>query len=71
MNIVNKSKDVIKFNKERNNKEIKSNKDSEGIIRWFNSYNEKMQAESLVDIIMQNKNLNIPYEIMLYCIEQM
>ncbi|NYC31858.1 superfamily I DNA/RNA helicase [Clostridium saccharobutylicum] len=62
MNIVNKSKDVIKFNKERNNKEIKSNKDSEGIIRWFNSYNEKMQAESLVDIIMQNKNLNIPYE---------
>ena len=47
MNIVDKSKDVISFNKKRNNKEINPNKESEGIIKWFSPYNEKMQAESL------------------------
>jgi len=62
MNIVDKSKDVISFNKKRNNKEINWNKDSEGIIKWFSPYNEKMQAESLTNIIIENKNLGIPYE---------
>ena len=62
MNIVDKSKDVISFNKKRNNKEIKWNKDSDGIIKWFSPYNEKMQAESLTDIIMGNKKLGISYE---------
>lgn len=61
-NIVEKSKDVIKFNKERNNKEIKWNKDYEGIIKWFSPYNEKMQAETLADIILENKKNDIPYE---------
>lgn len=62
MNIVDKSRDVISFNKKRNNKEIKWNKDSEGIIKWFSPYNEKMQAESLASIISENKNIGISYE---------
>jgi DNA helicase-2/ATP-dependent DNA helicase PcrA len=62
MNIVDKSKDIISFNKKRNNKEIQWNRESEGIIRWFNPYNEKMQGESLADIIFNNKNLGIPCE---------
>lgn len=57
-----KSKQVIKYNKERNNKEIKWNKDNDGIIKWFNSYNEKIQGEALADIIEENKKLNINYE---------
>ncbi|OFS22652.1 MULTISPECIES: ATP-dependent helicase [Clostridium] len=61
-NIVEKSKQVIKYNKERNNKEIKWNKDNDGIIKWFNSYNEKIQGEALADIIEENKKLNINYE---------
>ncbi len=62
MNIVDKSKDIIRFNKKRNNKEIKWNRNSEGIIQWFNPYNEKMQGEGLVNIITDNKKLGIPYE---------
>ena len=61
-NIDKKSKDVIKFNKERNNKEIKWNKENYGIINWVNSYNEKVQGEAVVDIIEENKKINIPYE---------
>lgn len=61
-NIVEKSKEVISFNKERNNKEIKYNKNEDGIIRWYNSYNEKQQAETLADIIKEHKNFGIPYE---------
>jgi DNA helicase-2/ATP-dependent DNA helicase PcrA len=62
MNIVDKSKDVISFNKKRNNKEINWNRGSEGIIKWYSPYNEKMQGESLVSIISENKNLGIAYE---------
>ena len=61
-NIVHKSKEVISFNTNRNKKEIKWNREESGIIQWFNSYNEKMQAEGLVNIILNNKNHNIPYE---------
>ncbi len=61
-NIVHKSKEVISFNTNRNKKEIKWNREESGIIQWFNSYNEKMQAEGLVNIILNNKNRNIPYE---------
>ncbi|MGN0144077.1 MAG: ATP-dependent helicase [Clostridium sp.] len=61
-NIVEKSKNVIKCNKERNSKEIKWNKENDGIIKWFNSYNEKAQGEAIVDIIENNKKMNIPYE---------
>jgi len=62
MNIVDKSKSVIGFNKERNDKEIKWNRDSEGIIKWSSPYNERMQAESIEKIISSNKNLGISYE---------
>lgn len=62
MNIVDKSKEVISFNQKRNNKEIKWNKENTGIIKWFSPYNEKMEAESLTDIIIDNKNKGIPYE---------
>ncbi len=61
-NIVEKSKEVIKFNKERNNKEIKWNKQNDGFIKWFNSYNEKTQVEAIAGIVQENKKLNIPYE---------
>lgn len=61
-NIVEKSKDVIKFNKERNNKEIKWNRECQGIIKWFSPYNEKIQAETLSDIILENKKNGISYE---------
>lgn len=62
MNIVNKSKEVINFNQKRNNKEIKWNKENEGIIKWFSPYNEKMEAENLTEIILDNKNKGISYE---------
>jgi DNA helicase-2/ATP-dependent DNA helicase PcrA len=62
MNIVDKSKDIISYNEKRNKKEIKWKKDCEGIIKWFRPYNEKMQSENLSDIIVNNKNLGIPYE---------
>ncbi len=62
MNIVDKSKDVISFNKNRNNKEIKWNKESEGIIKWLSPYDEKMQAESLANIILENKKNGSSYE---------
>jgi len=62
MNIVDKSKTVIAYNEKRNNKEIKWNKDCEGIVKWFSPYNEKMQAENLTDIVIKNKTLDIQYE---------
>lgn len=62
MNIVDKSKAVIGYNEKRNNKDIKWNKECEGIVKWFNPYNEKMQAESLTDIVINNKTLGINYE---------
>lgn len=61
-NIVEKSKEVIGFNKERNNKEIQWSKENDGIIKWLSPYNEKMQAESLTDIILENKKIGIQYE---------
>lgn len=62
MNIVDKSKDVISFNKNRNNKEIKWNREELGNIKWFNPFNEKMQSEGIADIVLNNKKMGIPYE---------
>ncbi|MBE6061981.1 MAG: ATP-dependent helicase [Clostridium butyricum] len=61
-NIVEKSKDVIKFNKARNKKEIHWNKHSDGIIKWFNPYNEKAQADIIADTICEERKIGIPYE---------
>ena len=61
-NIVERSKEVIVFNKKRNNKEINAYKEDDGLIKWFNPYNEKVQCERLADIITENKKLGIKYE---------
>lgn len=62
MNIVDKSKEVIRFNQNRNNKEIKWHREELGIIKWFSPFNEKMQSESIADIVVNNKKLSVPYE---------
>ncbi|MDR5587680.1 MULTISPECIES: ATP-dependent helicase [Clostridium] len=61
-NIVEKSKALIKFNKERNNKKILSNKKENGIIKFYTPYNEKSQGDILVDLIKNEKKYNIEYE---------
>ncbi|GAA0078332.1 ATP-dependent helicase [Clostridium sp. CTA-5] len=61
-NIVDKSKELIKFNKERNNKEILFNKKDEGIIKFFTPYNEKFQGDILAELIKNEKKYNIDYE---------
>lgn len=61
-NIVEKSKELIKFNKERNNKKILSNKKDNGVIKFYVPYNEKSQGDILVDLIKNEKKYNIDYE---------
>lgn len=53
-NIVESSKDLISFNKERNEKTIVPNKKEEGIIRFETPVDEKIQSEK---IVMEIKNL--------------
>lgn len=50
-NIVEASKKIIEFNKERNNKEILWNKNEDGIISYLNPWNERMQGEKIVENI--------------------
>ncbi|SFC77810.1 ATP-dependent helicase [Clostridium uliginosum] len=61
-NIVEKSKELIKFNKERNSKEILSNKEEEGIIKLFTPYNEKSQGDILSQLIEEEKKYDAKYE---------
>ncbi|MBN1036306.1 ATP-dependent helicase [Clostridium botulinum] len=61
-NIVEKSKKLIKFNKERNNKEILSNKKDDGIIKFYTPYNEKSQGDILANLVKNEKKYNINYE---------
>ncbi len=61
-NIVESSKQVIGFNINRNKKCIEAFKRDEGVIKWFNSYNEKIQCENIVNIIEENKKKGISYE---------
>ncbi|MBW6409157.1 ATP-dependent helicase [Clostridium weizhouense] len=61
-NIVDKSKELIKFNKERNNKEILFNKKNEGRIKFFTPYNEKFQGDILAELIKNEKQYNIDYK---------
>ena len=53
-NIIESSKKVIAFNKERNNKEILWNKETDGIINCSTPYDERIQGEEIVKFI---KNL--------------
>lgn len=50
-NIVEVSKEIIKNNKSRNNKLIRANKDSVGIINFRTPYNERIQGEDIANII--------------------
>ncbi|MBN1056210.1 ATP-dependent helicase [Clostridium botulinum] len=61
-NIVERSKKLIKFNKERNNKEILSNKKDNGIIKFYTPYNEKSQGDILANLVKNEKKYNINYE---------
>ncbi|WP_315081917.1 ATP-dependent helicase [uncultured Clostridium sp.] len=61
-NIVERSKKLIKFNKERNNKKILSNKKEDGIIKFYTPYNEKSQGDILADLVKNEKKYNIDYE---------
>ncbi|MBN1068713.1 ATP-dependent helicase [Clostridium botulinum] len=61
-NIVERSKKLIKFNRERNNKEILSNKKDNGIIKFYTPYNEKSQGDILANLVENEKKYNINYE---------
>ena len=50
-NIIEASKKVISFNKERNNKEIISNKQTDGLISCSSPYDEKIQGEEICGLI--------------------
>lgn len=50
-NIIEVSKKVISHNKERNEKEILWNKESDGIITCSNPYDERIQGDEIVKII--------------------
>lgn len=50
-NIVEVSKEIIKNNKSRNNKLIKANKDSVGVINFRTPYDERTQGEDIANII--------------------
>ncbi|NLK94989.1 MAG: ATP-dependent helicase, partial [Clostridiales bacterium] len=50
-NIVECSKDVIGFNKERNEKEIVASKKEKGIIKFSTPFDEKIQGEEIVNTI--------------------
>ena len=47
-NIIEASKKVISFNKERNKKDIISDKKTEGIIKCLSPYDERIQGEEIV-----------------------
>lgn len=55
-NIVEVSKEIIKNNKSRNNKLIKANKDSVGIINFRTPYDERIQGEDIANIIEKSIN---------------
>jgi DNA helicase-2/ATP-dependent DNA helicase PcrA len=54
-NIIEASKRVISFNKERNNKEILGSKETEGIINCSSPYDERLQGEEIVKFIKNIK----------------
>ena len=64
-NIVDGSKKVIKYNKSRNDKEILSNKKTNGIIKFSLPYDEKMEGEEIADII-ESSNYELEENAILY-----
>lgn len=68
-NIIELSKDIISKNLERNKKDIIWNKESNGIISYSKSYDEKLQGEHIVRTIRYNVetgNYNYKENIILY-----
>ena len=62
-NIIECSKKVISFNKERNKKEIKWNKNTEGIISCKNIYDERIQGDEISNVIREfYKSSNYKYK---------
>lgn len=59
-NIIHGSKNLIKNNDNRNDKLITSFKETDGIIKVFNPYDEKFQGEKIVEVIKENYN-NLQY----------
>lgn len=57
-NIVDMSKNLIKNNILRNEKNIQSNKIDKGIVNILNNMNENYQANDISDIIIKMKNIN-------------
>ena len=58
-NIVDSSKEVIRNNKNRNNKKIESFKKDDGIIKFSSPYDERAQGEEISDIIEKSlDNIN-------------
>lgn len=55
-NIIEASKRLISFNKERNDKEILWNREEEGVINYSITYDERLQGEEIVSIIKDMKN---------------
>lgn len=64
-NIVEGSKKVIKYNKSRNDKEILSNKKTNGIVEFSLPYDEKMEGEEIANII-ENSNYDLEDNAILY-----
>ena len=64
-NIVEGSKKVIKYNKSRNDKEILSNKKTNGIVKFSLPYDEKMEGEEIADII-EKSNYELEDNAVLY-----
>lgn len=62
-NIIESSKKVISFNKERNEKDIQWNKDTNGIISCKSIYDERVQGDEISNVIREfNKNSNYRYK---------
>ena len=62
-NIIECSKKVISFNKERHKKEIKWNKNTEGIISCKNIYDERIQGDEISNVIREfYKSSNYKYK---------
>lgn len=64
-NIVDGSKKVIKYNKSRNDKEILSNKKTNGIVKFSLPYDEKMEGEEIANII-ESSNYELEDNAVLY-----
>lgn len=57
-NIIEASKKLIDFNKERNNKDIYWNREEDGVINYSVIYDERLEGEEIASVIKDIKNKN-------------